>query len=321
MAKKVLLNKPVHEAGMKVLAGKAEPVVAPDASAETIRRLAADVEGILLRTGTQIGRDIIEAAPKLKVISRTGAGVDTVDVAAAGEKGILICHTPGVNSPSVAEHAVALLLALAKQLKPMDRAVAAGNWKIRNTYKAVDLAGKTLGLVGIGRIGMLVAAKCRTAFEMKTIAYDPFVEDAEDIDLCADLKQVFRQADFVSIHVPYTKQTHHLVGAELLACMKPDACLINTARGAVVDEKALTAALQGSAIAGAGLDVFDPEPPSPDNPLFKLDNVIATPHTAALSSQCVARVAAEAAQAVVDVFSGKRPKYIYNPDALKSKNP
>jgi D-3-phosphoglycerate dehydrogenase len=317
--KKVLLSKAIQPAAMDILAGKVEPVILSDNSVETTKRLAVDVEGIILRTNIKVTREIIDAAPHLKIISRTGVGVDNVDVPAATEKGILVCHTPGVNAPSVAEQTLALMLSLAKRLKMMDNAVRTGNWQIRYASKSVDLEGKTLGLVGVGRIGSLVAQKCRLAFNMKVIAYDPYVKQVEEVELCSSMDQVFSQADFVSIHVPYMEQTHHLVDARLLRLMKPDSCLINTSRGAVVDEKALIEALENESIAGAGLDVFEEEPPSPDNPLFKFDNVVSTPHSAALSRECELKLAMAAAQAVVDYAEGKQPMYVYNKKELQLK--
>jgi len=317
--KKVLLSKTIQPAAMDLLAGKVEPVILSDNSVETTKRLAADVEGIILRTNIKVTREIVDAAPHLKIISRTGVGVDNVDVPAATEKGILVCHTPGLNASSVAEQTLALILSLAKQLKMMDNAVRTGNWQIRYASKSVDLEGKMLGLVGVGRIGSSVAQKCRLAFNMKVIAYDPYVKQVEGVELCSSLDQVFSRADFVSIHVPYMKQTHHLVDARLLRLMKPDSCLINTSRGAVVDEKALIEALKNESIAGAGLDVFEEEPPSPDNPLFKFDNVISSPHSAALSRECELKLAMAAAQAVVDYVEGRQPMYVYNKKELQIK--
>jgi len=317
--KKVLLSQAINPAGMKVLEGKVEPVILADLTVETIKKMVADVEGIILRTNIKVTREIIEAAPCLKIISRTGAGVDNVDVAAATEKGILVCDTLGVNSNSVAEQTLAILLGLAKQLKIMNKAMCEGNWKIRNDSKTVDVEGKTLGLIGIGRIGSLVAYKCRQAFNMKVIAYDPYVKQAEGIELCPNLDQVFKEADFISIHVPYMEQTHHLVNAKLLNLMKPDAYLINTSRGPLVDEKALIEALEKGSIAGAGLDVFEKEPPSPDNPLLRFNNVIVTPHSSALSRECIMKVHITAAQAVVDFFNGKKPHSVFNEEGLRKK--
>jgi D-3-phosphoglycerate dehydrogenase len=317
--KKVLLSKTIQPAAMDILAGKVELVILSDNSVETTKRLVADVEGIILRTNIKVTREIVDAAPHLKIISRTGVGVDNVDVPAATEKGILVCNTPGLNASSVAEQTLALMLSLAKRLKIMDNAVRTGNWQIRYASKSVDLEGKTLGLVGVGRIGSLVAQKCRRAFNMKAIAYDPYVKQVEGVELCSSLDQVFRQADFVSIHVPYMKETHHLVDARLLRFMKPDSCLINTSRGEVVDEKALIEALKDASIAGAGLDVFEKEPPSSDNPLFKFDNVISSPHSAALSRECELKLAMAAAQAVVDYVEGRQPMYVYNKKELQIK--
>ena len=317
--KKVLLSQVINPAGMKVLEGKVELVILADTTVETIKKMVIDVEGIILRTNIKVTREIMEAAPSLKIISRTGAGVDNVEVAAATEKGILVCDTPGVNSNSVAEQTLGILLGLAKQLKIMDKAVSEGNWKIRSTGKAVDVDGKTLGLIGIGRIGSLVAYKCRQAFNMKVIAYDPYVKQAEGIKLYSSLDQVFQEADFISIHVPYIEQTHHLVNAKLLNLMKPDAYLINTSRGPLVDEKALIEVLEKGSIAGAGLDVFEKEPPSLDNPLLRLNNVILTPHSSALSRECEMKVHITAAQAVVDFLEGRQPKYIYNKKELQLK--
>ncbi len=317
--KKVLLSKAIQPAAMDILRGKVAPVILSDNSVEATKRLAADVEGIILRTNIKVTREIMDAAPHLKIISRTGVGVDNVDVPAATEKGILVCHTPGLNASSVAEQTLALILSLAKRLKIMDNAVRTGNWQIRYASKSVDLEGKILGLVGVGRIGSLVAQKCRLAFNMKGIAYDPYVKQGEGFELCSSLDQVFSQADIVSIHVPYMKETHHLVNAKLLGMMKPDAFIINTSRGEVIDEKALIEALKNASIAGAGLDVFEEEPPSPDNPLFKFDNVISTPHSAALSRECELKLAMAAAQAVVDYADGKQPMYVYNKKELQLK--
>jgi D-3-phosphoglycerate dehydrogenase len=317
--KKILLSKLINPAGMKVLESKVEPAILSNFDVETIKKMVADVEGIILRTNIKVTREIIEAAPYLKIISRTGAGVDNIDIAAATEKGILVCNAPGVNSISVAEHTLALILVIAKQLKVIDKAVHVGNWKIRYTSKAEDLDGKTLGLVGIGHIGSLLAQKCCLAFNMKVIAYDPYVKQAEGLELCSSLDQLFSQSDFISIHVPYTKETHHLVNARLLSLMKPDSYLINTSRGPVVDEKALIEALKNDSIAGAGLDVFEKEPPSLDNPLLKFNNVITTPHSAGLNRDCERKLAIEAAQAVIDLLEGRQPKHIYNKKELLLK--
>lgn len=310
--KKVVLSKAIHSAGMDVLKDKAEVVELSDTSAEGVADALSDADALILRTNIKITRESLAKADRLAVISRTGVGVDNIDVEAATEKGILVCNTPGVNTGSVAEQTVAHIVAAAKRLREMDQAVRAGNWKIRNSYKSVDLAGKTLGLLGVGQIGTAVARMCRTAFGMRVVAFDPYVQSAEGIELVDTKEKVVQQADFVSVHVPYTDKTHHLVNGDLISLMKPGAFLINTARGAIVDEKALVDALNSGAIQGAGLDVFEDEPPKPDNPLFAFDTVLTTPHASALSAECVAKVATTAAQSALDVLEGRTPQFVFN---------
>ncbi len=316
--KKILLSKEIHPEAMALLKGKVDLVVLPDSTMETAKKMVADVDGAILRTNIGFTRELIAAAGKCKIISRTGVGVDNVDVAAATERGIMVCNTPGINAVSVAEQTLALMLGVAKQLTVMDKAVRACAWKARNSNSTVDLDGKTLGLVGLGRIGLEVAKKCRLAFGMKVIAYDPFVKSAEGITMCADLDEIFKASDFVSIHVPYMDETHHLVDARRLTLMKKTAYIINTARGEIIDEAALAQALESKAIAGAGVDVLEDEPPSAANPslLFKLDSVLMTPHSAALTRECEMKVAIEAATAVLDFAQGKEPKYIFNKKEL-----
>ena len=314
--KKILLSKAIHPEAMKVLDGKVDLVVLPDSSMETAKRMIADVDGVILRTNIHITRELINAAGKCRIISRTGVGVDNVDVESASGRGMMVCNTPGVNTISVAEQTVALILGIAKRLTVMDRAVRGCDWKIRNAGIPSDIDGKTLGLVGAGRIGLEVARKCRLAFGMKVVAYDPYVTSADGISMRTDVDDVFREADFVSIHMPYMEETHHFVDAHRLALMKGDACIVNTARGAIIDEAALVQVLKDQAIGGAALDVLEDEPPTPGNPLFECDNVLLTPHSAALTRECEMKVAIEAAGAIVDFAEGKTPRNIFNRKAL-----
>jgi len=356
--KRVLLCQDIHPEGRRVLEGHVEIVVAPDPREETVRAIIGGFHGVVVRTATRLGRETIRAATALEVIGRTGAGVDNIDVDAATRRGIPVCYTPEANSSSVVEHVLALILGLAKQLSQMDQAVREGRFGVRYDYRAVDVAGKTVGVVGLGRIGRGVARRCRDALDMTVIAYDPYVEAQQipspekgtgpfcakhpsglsgkrglspfpaplpqrergvavggpPIELASDLATVFERGDFVTLHVPYSQATHHLVNAELIAKMQPSSYLVNTSRGAVVDETALARALAEGRIAGAALDVFEKEPPDPDNPLLKLPNVILTPHSAALTRECVARMAVDAAQGVLDVLEGRKPKYVFNPE-------
>ena len=319
--KKVLLSQPIHEAGMKLLEGKVEIIIAPDNSEETMRKLGRDVHGIILRTTSRVSKEVIAEAKGLQIISRTGAGVDNVDVQAATRRGILVCNLPGVNSLSVAEHTVTFILALAKRLRFMDESTRKGNWSSRNRYEAVDLKGKVLGLIGAGKIGSRVARMCQKAFNMKTLGYDPFIskggETKDGIRFCRDIRQVFEEADFLSVHVAGTAQTRNLIGWDLLSRMKKSAYFINTSRGTVVDEEALIKALKEGKIAGAALDVFSEEPPSKNNPLLEMENVILSPHSASLTKGCVVGLARGAALSILDFFSGKLPENIFNRKGLE----
>lgn len=318
--KKVFISSAIAPAAMELFEGQVESLILSDNSAETAKQMVTDVEGIILRTNLKVTREIIEAAPQLKVISRTGVGVDNVDIATATAKGILVCNTPGMNAVSVAEHAASLMLALAKTLSYFDSEVRQGNWKSRYAYRAVEIQGKTLGIIGFGKIGSQVAAIMSKGFDMDILAYDPYVTQIpgseRKITFC-ELEELLSRADFVTVHLPATPETKGLLSKERLALLKASTYLINTARGSVVDEEALLELLQAGKIAGAGLDVFEQEPLSREHPFMKLDNVILSPHAGALSKECVIKVAVEAVQAVLDVFAGREPKYVYNKSELK----
>jgi D-3-phosphoglycerate dehydrogenase len=247
--------------------------------------------------------------------------VDNIDIKAATEKGIVVVNTPNANATSVAEHTLTVIGALAKQMTVYNREMRVGKWEIRNSYRAVDLDGKTLGLVGVGRIGSMVARRAAAAFNMKVIAFDPYITPEKGremgITLVSTCNDIFRQADVVSLHTPLTTETRGFVNASRLRLMKPTAFLINFSRGEVVDEKALYQALKTGVIAGAAIDVYDPEPPLNDNPLFELDNIILSPHSAALTQECVIRMATGAAEGVVEVLSGRPPQFVVNPDVFK----
>lgn len=320
MKKKILIIQAIHERGVRLFDERFDVRVASDPSVATVVREIKGVEGVVVRTAP-FPREIIAAADALKVIGRHGVGVDNIDIPAATARGIVIVNTPNANATSVAEHTVTAIGALAKQLVPYDRATRSGGWEIRNSYKAMDLDGKTLGLIGIGRVGSLVARRVAAAFNMKVIAFDPYIrpEAAGEIgvSLVAAMDDVFRQADVVSLHTPLTAETRGFVNGTKLGLMKPTAFLINFSRGEVIDEKALYGALKGGTIAGAAIDVYDPEPPLADNPLFALENIILSPHSAALTEECVIRMATGAAEGVVDLLSGRPPQFIVNPEVLK----
>lgn len=312
--RKVLLTKKLNETNARLFDGIAdlELVMIPDGNQPLFEEHIKDAEAILLSTAYKMTRDVISNASKLKVISRTGVGVDNVDVAAATEKGIMVLNTPQANSISVAEHTVAMIVAISKQLLMYDSELRAGNFKIRRTNKAVDIDGKTLGLIGCGRIGRFAAEKCKAAFGMNVIGYDPYITEADGITIYKDIEEVFKRADYISLHIPLTPETKNLVGDKLLSLMKPTAYIINTARGGIIDEQALAQKLKNEEIAGAALDVLESEPPAIDNPLMGLKNIILTPHTAALTKECSDRVAYEAALGIADYLNGNIPKFIFN---------
>ena len=319
MKKKILIVQPIHERGVQVFDDRFDVRVASDPSVATVIKEIKGVEGVVVRTAP-FPREIIEAADALKVIGRHGVGVDNIDVKAATEKGIVVVNTPNANATSVAEHTLTAIGALAKQLTVYNREIRVGRWEIRDTYKAVDLDGKILGLVGVGRVGSMVARRAAAAYNMKAIAFDPYVtpEKAQEmgVTLCTAMDDIFRQADVVSLHTPLTPETRGFIGAARLRMMKSTAFLVNFSRGEVIDEKALYDALKTGVIAGAAIDVYDPEPPLKDNPLFELDNIILSPHSAALTGECVIRMATGAAEGVVDVLTGRRPQFVVNPAVL-----
>ena len=320
--KRILLPQPVEKEAMELLkeAGY-EIILSPDTKLETVQPLMKGVQAVILRTGLKMTRELMSHADDLWVISRTGAGVDNVDVPAATERGILVTSVLGANTRTVVEHALALILALMKQIPLMDHAVRDDNFGIRFKNLPRDLSGKTLGLMGLGRIGSELARICHNAFDLRILAHDPYLTPETRpafkgwVEFC-DMERLFKESDIISLHVPFSPSTQKLIGARELGWMKPEAFLVNTSRGGILDEQALIQCLKEKKIAGAGLDVFAQEPLEKDNLLKELDNVILTPHTAALTQECVIRLAVEAVQATLDVFKGKKPDGMVNPEVL-----
>ncbi len=323
MRKKVLIVQPIHESGIKLLKKEVDVILASDPSVETVRKEIKVIHGVIVRTAP-FTREIIESADKLEVIGRHGVGVDNIDIKAASGRGIPVVNTPNANMISVAEHTIGFILALAKRLVISDKATRQGNFALREEFAASDLEGKTLGIVGVGKVGSTLAKKCKAAFNMKVLSYDPYLSPEKakemEVSLSDSLPELLKESDFVSIHVPLTKETTDLIGEEELKLMKSTAFLINVGRGRIVDEKALAKALKEKWIAGAASDVFSQEPPDPDNPLLKIENVILSPHMAALTKECVIRMATGAAQGVLDVLKGNKAKYIANLDLLQKQN-
>lgn len=314
---KVLLSQTIKSVAIERLRLYADIVQIKEGDISELKEHISDSHAIVLGTSVKITQELLKSAMNLKVISRTGAGVDNVDIVAATKKGILVLNTPDANSVSVAEHTVMLICALAKQVVYLDKQVRRNNYGVRRQYFPVDLYGKTLGLVGCGRIGEMVAKKCINAFDMKVMSFDPHVKIfPTGITGVGNLDEIFINSDFISLHIPLSKTTCNLVDKRLLSLMKPSSFLINTARGGIVDETALINILKEKAIAGAALDVLLQEPPDSDNDLLNLDNVILTPHTAALTKECTDRVALEAIEGVIEYIQGKIPKNIVNREVL-----
>lgn len=276
----------------------------PHTTARDLREIVAaeQPEAFIIRMG-DINADVIAASRRLRVISKHGVGVDNIDVDAATASGIAVTITKGANSRSVAEHALTLILALTRDLHVLDASVRRGDWKKAN-YRSRELTGKNLGLVGIGSIGCELV-KLVQPFGMRICAFDPHVADsalAEGVARAASLDELLEAADIVSIHCPLIKQTRGLMGTEQFKRMKNTGLLVNTARGAIIDEAALGQALRRGLIAGAGLDGFDPEPPTTDNPLLQFPNVLLTPHIAGSTEESLTRMGVQAARNVLDIL-------------------
>lgn len=268
---------------------------------ETLAAIAT-AQALVIRSATTVDAEMLAAAPQLRAIARAGVGVDNIDLAAAGARGIIVVNTPGGNTISTAEYTLGLMLALARNIPQGHGSLAAGNWQ-RKAFGGVELQGQTLGIVGMGRIGREVAARA-SAFDMTCIGYDPFVDahsaHAAGIEKQDTLQQLYARADFLTLHALVTSETRHMINAASLEQMKPGVRIINAARGALIDDGALAAALKSGVVAGAAVDVYPQEPPPADYPLLNLPNVIHTPHLAASTEGAQVRVAIEAAELLRD---------------------
>jgi D-3-phosphoglycerate dehydrogenase len=318
--KKVVIAQKTNPSVVAMLAEKAEIAQVDEGSVEDLKEKLKGAYAVFLGTWVKFTAELMDISPDLKVISRTGVGVDNVDIAAATKRGIMVLNTPYANAVSVAEHAVTLMLALAKQLFFLDSSIRTDNFKARRLNLPVDIDSKTLGLIGCGGIGRLVAQKCRNGFNMNVLGYDPYLKTApEGIELVNQLEEIYRRSDFVSIHLPLTEETRNLINAYSLAHFKSSAILINTSRGGIVDEAALAQALDAGQIAGAGLDVFSQEPVPLNSPLMTARNLIMTPHSAALTQECVVRVATAAAEGIIQAIEGREPEFVFNRRELANR--
>ena len=271
----------------------------------------AAAEGAIARADAVVDAVLLARAPRLRVVARTGVGVDLVDVAEASARGIAVVITPGSGTRAVAEGVLAHVLHLVKRLAPLTRLVRDGDWADRGRVPVGDLDGATIGIVGYGRIGRRVG-ELTAAFGMRVLAHDPVSPPPAEV-ACPDLVELAGAADVLTLHAPLTEATHHLVDAGLLARVRPGAVLVNCGRGGLLDLDAALAALESGRLAGVGLDVFDPEPP-PHHPLFDHPDVVLTPHLMGLTRRATAATFAAAARGVGDVLAGRRPAALANPD-------
>lgn len=304
---KVLITETVNEAGPKLLKEAGYELVYAVGDAETIRREITEADAVFTRI-FPLTPELLGTARRLRIVSKHGVGVDNIAVEWCREHGVAVTVTPDANGQSVAEHAFALMMALAKHIIPISEGYKEQGFSIKNSREGIELLGKTAGLIGLGRIGKRFANMCRGAFDMNVLAYDPYLSEApEGVTLVDDLDKLLSEADVVSLHLVLTEETRGIISAERLARMKPSAILINCSRGPMVDESALIAALESGRLGAAGLDVTDPEPVEPDSPLFKLPNVIVTPHYASTTAEAAKRVSEIGCANIIACLSGKEP--------------
>ncbi len=319
----ILLPEPIEAEARKLLEDSgARVVLSPDKTPATVAALMPEADAVVLRTGIKMTAELLALGKKLKTVSRTGAGFDNVDIDAATAQGVIVSSSIGANTTTVAEHALALIFSLYKQLPTLDREMRKGNFKVRYAYLSRDLRGKTLGVIGFGRIGSEIAKACHDSFGMKIVAFDEYLPKSVQDSLASwvefvSLETLCASADVITMHVPLTDGTRGLINAARLSLMKKDAVIVNTSRGGVIDEAALAAALNEGKLGGAGLDVFEEEPPKADNPLLSCEKAILTPHAAALTQECVVRMAELGAERVLDLMNGYVPANIANPEVLK----
>jgi D-3-phosphoglycerate dehydrogenase len=315
-APRVLVTEPVAESGLALLRERFPVDVRPELVGEGLAAEIGGYEALIVRSQTKVTAEVIDAAERLVVVARAGIGLDNVDVEAATRRGVLVVNAPRSNVISAAEHTMALLLAQARNVPAADAALKAGRWE-RERFQGVELFGKSLGVVGLGRVGTMVAQRA-AAFGMRVLAFDPYVsrERARElgVELVPALDALLVQADFVSIHLPRTPETEGLIGPRELALMREGARLINTARGGIVDEAALAAAVAGGQLGGAALDVFDAEPPT-SSPLFGLERVVVTPHLGASTVEAQDKAGTAIAEMVILALSGEFVPYAVNVSA------
>lgn len=304
MTAKVVVAETIADAGVAALREQFEVDVAIGLDHDELADRLADADALIVRSTTTVDRALIEAAPRLKVIGRAGIGVDNIDLGAATERGVLVVNAPHANTISAAEHAMALLLSQARNIPRAHSSLTGGAWDRKN-FQGIELHGKAIGIIGLGKIGTLVAQRC-LAFGMRVLAYDPFVgpDRARQLGVeLMELEDLLPQADFISIHLPKTKETENLIGGDNLLKVKPGVRIVNTSRGGIVNESDLAAAIEDGRVGGAGLDVFETEPMT-ESPLFGLAQVVVTPHLGASTAEAQDKAGTDVAVAVAAALRG-----------------
>lgn len=316
---KILVADAIAEEGVAILRKSAQVDIKTKLKPEELKAIIGNYDALIVRSQTQVPADVIESGRKLKVIGRAGVGIDNIDVDAATTKGIIVINAPTGNTVSAAEHTIALMLALARHIPKANSQLKSGIWQ-RGKLVGTELRNKTLGIIGLGNVGSEVAKRAQ-AFEMRVITHDPFVSTNYVRTLkvsSVSLEQLFQESDFITLHLPLTVTTENLIGARELTKLKPTVRIINTARGGLIDEKALVEAIEDGRIAGAAFDVFSNEPVT-DSPLFKSDKIIVTPHLAASTIEAQTNVAKDIAEQILAVLQGKYSSYAVNAPHISSE--
>ncbi|MDR3708788.1 MAG: phosphoglycerate dehydrogenase [Capsulimonadaceae bacterium] len=313
MLSRVLVSDPIANEGIEILSKAARVDVKTGLSKEELIAIIGDYDALAVRSETKVTAEVLEAAKNLKIIGRAGVGVDNIDVVRATERGILVVNSPEGNTIAASELTVAMLLALSRNIPQADAALRNGEWK-RSKYVGVEVYKKTLGVIGLGKIGREVTRRL-LAFGMQVLAYDPYVSDETARQLgvrLTDLETIYREADYITLHIPKTKDTAGMIGAKQLAIMKKGVRIVNVARGGLIDELALAEALKSGHVGGAAIDVYSTEPAAVDNPLLGLPNVVHTPHLGASTAEAQVNVAIDIAEQIVDVLAGNPARAAVN---------
>ncbi|MBV9099690.1 MAG: phosphoglycerate dehydrogenase [Candidatus Dormibacteraeota bacterium] len=327
-ATRILVADPIADDGVERLRAAGEVDVATGLGAQQLAERIAEYDALVVRSETKVTAALLEAAARLRVVGRAGVGVDNIDIGACTERGILVLNAPTGNTIAAAEHAVAMLFALARNIPAADRSLHEGRWE-RSRFLGMELREKTLGVLGLGKIGFEVARVAREGLRMRVLAHDPLVTPDRahqaGAELC-DMDTLLAQSDILTMHVPLTDVTRGVIGARELARMKEGARLVNVARGGIIDEAALAAAIEKGHIAGAAIDVFVQEPPPADHPLLQLPQVVVTPHLGASTHEAQVNVAFDVADQIVEYLNGGTPRYAVNaptmlPEELEQLRP